>query len=158
MQTTTIQDLDEDLINPAPADQPDHDPAMQACQIDPDRMQEEFVQLSGRLAYWGRRYGEVQVDLMRAELGLKKLKKRTYLELRAGKEKGQTETMLDAQVEVDGAVQIAEELVLQRTAAKLDLQTVVDAIRTKRDMLISLGAHQRAELKGDPMLRHAEDR
>ena len=43
---------------------------------------------------------------------------------------------------------------------RLKLQGVLDAVRTKKDMLVSLGASMRAEMQGDPSIRaaHAEAR
>lgn len=148
---------DEDLIHPpipnellggmGPTEQ-------RAVSIDRRQLGGEFIELSGHLAYWGDRYADAQVAKLRAEMGAKKLRRRIYLQLRSVKEKGDTETSLDARVETDPMVDEADELVLLRTAASLKLRSLVESIRTKGDMLVSLGAHQRAELKGDPMLRH----
>lgn len=160
----TDLDGDEELIRLPASTEPQEAEAWQsglgqaellACSIDRTRLGDEFIELSGHLAFWGDRYADAQVAKMRAELGVKKLKGKIYLQLRASKDKGDTEASLAARVETDQLVQEAEDLALIKTGQALKLKSLIEAIRMKGDMLVSLGAHQRAELKGDPMLRHA---
>ena len=114
--------------------------------------------MASDLAYWGQRYAAA----VREHLISKIVVERTTSELRivlrekltAENPKPPTESMVDSAVNTHDAMDKARARMVEAEVEKVRLNGVLDAVRTKRDMLVSLGAHVRAELQGDPSLRH----
>lgn len=135
-----------------------------AVRIEPVALQEEFVRLPGDLAYWGARYSDAYRAATMAELDRKRVFAKLRLSWRArlqaqGKEGGSgrvTDSMVDAQVEVDdeyqGALLREAEAEVERERTKLAL----DAVRAKRDMLLGLGGIVRDAMRGDPQVREEQ--
>jgi|SRR5580692_11840266 hypothetical protein len=127
-----------------------------AVAINPSMVRDEFVAFPGLLSSFGARYADAISFAAEKSEALEDIEAEVYLELRAGKTKEQTEAMLNAMVRRDTRVRMARELYLQAEATKLRFRhKVMDPLYAKKDMLISIGAHQRAELSGDPMIKHA---
>lgn len=125
----------------------------EAVAINPGMMRDEFVGFTGQLAYFGERYSLAVAKAAACSEQLKDAEAEVYLELRA---KGGTEAELKAKVRLDRRVQLARTLSVQADADEHRFKhKVMDPLYAKRDMLISIGAHQRAELAGDPIVRHA---
>lgn len=129
----------------------------ECVRIDPLVIQEEYVRLPSDLAYWNERYAsayrfwlEIKDRRERTEAQLAvTLRKDLELELAHNPHRTGKVTV----GEVAGAVASSEEYRSVRAkeigaeAEKVRLWGVLDAIRTKRDMLVSLGATQRAEME-----------
>jgi hypothetical protein len=125
-------------------------------QIEPLALEEEFIRMPADLAYWTQRYAEAQRKCMLAKLDLDETDARLTLMHRermlAVGDKA-TEKIVDSAVTSDPAMHAARAAFIEAEYEKNKLNGTVDAIRTKKDMLVSLGAHIRAELQGDPALR-----
>lgn len=128
--------------------------------LEPLAIQEEFVRVSGDLSYWGERYRLALIDLTKTEIEYKQVKarlQRTHRERLLANGKA-TEAMVEGAVEEDpeyAKVYIARGVAeAEKEALRLD----VEAIRTKKEALISMGAIVRQELENDPAIRrrHAE--
>ncbi len=152
-QPTTT--LDEGIA--APAGIVDVQEYLRDCvRIEPLVIEEEYVRLPADLAYWNARYSEsVQAFLtekMNSEEheARQRILHREMLLAAGGKA---TESQVEAAVLCDPSMREARLRYITAEARKHHVAGIVDAIRTKRDMLISLGAHMRAELQGDPVLK-----
>ena len=131
---------------------------MDCVALEPMALEEEFIRLPADLAYWNNRYAEVYRYWLERKLITAKLSAERKGELRA-------EMLIDAKrvtiSEVEDALTVDpgyQQAMAKQNAAdaeKVRLHGVLDAIRTKRDMLISLGAHMRAEMQRDPLIRHS---
>lgn len=120
--------------------------------IEPLMLEEHFANLPGDLA----RFNELYAQALRKFLQAKRIHdrewSRIYLEMRESGEK-KTETALKAEVEIDDTYQSARQAMVLAEVDKVRLGGIVEAIRAKKDALISLGANLRAEMSGSPSIR-----
>lgn len=131
-----------------------HAAVMEAVAIDPLNLEAEFVDVPARLA----EYNELYARAFQRHLACKHLVERTHalVYLRKREEaSGErvTEALLTARVETDEEYVEALRVATIAEANKVRLWGVLDALRAKKDALISIGAHARAELNGSPSLR-----
>lgn len=128
----------------------------ECVKIDPLNIQGEFIRLSGDLAYWNDQYAEALRSYLTAEVDLKILKAqlepiaRQALIDAGGRT---TEAQVKAFIEEHDQVIEAKRKEIDSEVEKARLYGVLDAIRSKKEMLVSLGAHLRLEMQGDPLLR-----
>lgn len=124
--------------------------------LSPEAMTQEYMQLPGVLAYWNAQYARANRAYLDAKLDVSVLRARLQplvrdALLRAGGK------VTEAQVEaaIDSNEDLIDAIRRQNAADALrsELFGVVDTIRAKREMLISLGAHVRAEMAHDPVVR-----
>jgi hypothetical protein len=124
--------------------------------IDPLDLSQEFVQLSGQLAYWNDRYADALREFLTAKVDLEVLKGQLQPLVRqalldaGGKT---TEAQVASVIETHDEVIDAKHRLVDAEVDKNRLFGSLDAIRSKKEMLISLGAHMRAEMGHDPLLR-----
>lgn len=124
--------------------------------MDPLFIQEEYVRLPADLAYWNQKYADALRAHLRAKIDLDRIEAQVYLEKReVGYASGgkTTEATVAAQVACDARVLAAREVAVMAEAEKARLHGVVNAVSAKKDMLVSLGAHVRQEMDGDPTIR-----
>jgi hypothetical protein len=139
---------------PTPADDPDQ--YLKDCtEILPEAIHEEYVRLSADLAHWNARYAGAVKDFLSAKVEADILERELYPVIRAQLEQAGkvTEKMVDAALAQSEAWTEAQRLKASTEAEKLRLYGVLDSVRAKKDMIISLGAHLRSEMEGDPVLR-----
>lgn len=128
----------------------------EASSILPEAIKEEFTRAPADVAYWGERYAEAVKAFMEAEQERKRVYAYTHVTLKSVAYATGTKITVDdlnAQVELDPQYQAAKMFEIEREAAKLAAKVRFDAVLTKRDMLVSLGAHIRAEVAPDSMSR-----
>jgi hypothetical protein len=136
----------------------DHDPDKylnECVAIDEFALQAEYMRLPADYAYWNARYAEVYRFLLRSKMTRDQLQARLHKEYRARLEAQRssgrvTIAEVDAEVEADPEYLEAKVTEIEADAECKKLQGVMEALRTKREMLISLGAHIRAEMQRDP--------
>lgn len=138
--------------------------------IHPELLQEEYVNIPAHLAYWGERHARalrqvlaLETELARAKDEQKERRAMLWVQLydeRAEKGEKTSEKVMENMVDAHEDMRLAREGVLLARqkldgaeAEKARLWSVCDALRTKKDMLVSLGAHVRAEMAHDPMIR-----
>jgi hypothetical protein len=130
-----------------------------AVRIEPLALEEEFIRLPADIAYWNERHARAL---------------REYLEAKIARERTHGELMCDPKfyehVEVElgkkptveqmkGATLSDERYIASKVRENIAdverqrLRGCVEALSTKRDMLISLGAHVRLEMMHDPVVR-----
>jgi len=135
----------------------DYESLVAAAEIDPIRLQDEFINLPATLAYWNAKRAEALRLYLLAKTAAKQAEAEAYLrviEREAAKEKRDRLTVdgIKACVTLDPMVMEAHEAEARMDAEHQRLRGAADAIITKREMLVSIGAHIRAEMKGDPAL------
>jgi len=146
--------------------------------IEPLMIQEEFVRVPRDLAYWNQRYSDAYERLLTAKHEWERTKATAELRIRAVNEDamaveaettpddakpkpakgrarggGLTEAAVAARLLLDDAVYAARVAYIAAEAEKNHLAGVLDAVRSKRDAVVSIGAHIRAEMQGDPAIR-----
>lgn len=140
---------------------PDHDieKYLSECvRIEPLALEEEFVRLPSDLSFWNQRYSEVYRYWLQCKIEVGEVKARVQLEERdrlenAAKGKRVTIGEVEDALVLNAEYQKAKMREITVEAEKVRLWGVLDALRSKRDMLISLGAHIRAEMSNDPLIR-----
>lgn len=127
-----------------------------SVQIYPEAIQEEYVRLPSDLAYWGQRYTDALRAFLTAKVNLDRTEARLKIACRAeleAKNSKVTESMVSAAVDQHPEMEAARLGHIATEVEKVRLGGVLDAIRAKKDMLVSLGAHVRSEMEHDPLLR-----
>lgn len=126
--------------------------------IYPETLTEEFVRLPADLAYWSEQYANAYRYAAERELVRKTLEGKLYGEyqarlgaVRAGR--GPSIEEIKSTVAQDPSYIAARQEENEADAARVRLLGVVEAIRAKREMLVSLGAQMRAEMQHDPLVR-----
>lgn len=121
----------------------------------PEAIGEEMTRLPADLAYWNARYADVLRAFLKAKLDEDRTFARVAIYCReelaqSGKV---TEAMVTAAVEKHPDIEAARLATIEAEVEKVRLYGVLDAIRSKRDMLQSLGAQLRVEMEHDPVAR-----
>jgi len=124
--------------------------------IEPVAIQEEYVRFPADLAYWNGRAADTLLTHLRTKSELERVEAQLNIELRetvAAEGKKVTVDMLEAMVRVHPTYQAAKLTAIEAEVAKARHAGFVDSLHSKREMLISMGAHIRKEMEGDPVLR-----
>lgn len=157
-----------------------------AVRVEPLALESEFVRMSGDLAYWTARNAVAIGVHLRAKARAKRLRALLFLEAREtpepepepvvveAPEEGKkakkvekpkapprvTEKDAEARAELDPRWQDAQEAEIVAEVEREKMKGAVAALVAKKDMLVQLGANQRAELERDPVVRerHFADR
>lgn len=134
-----------------------------ACvRIEPMAIQDEFIRVPADLAYWSEShsnlYREWQLAKFAREQEWGAAMARARASLSSEKQGGRGPTV--DQVEAE-AVNDPKYVEAKRNEVYLEAETkrlvgMVDAVRTKRDMLVSLGAHIRAEMEHEPLIKESD--
>jgi hypothetical protein len=132
--------------------------------IEPLALEEEFVRLPSDMAYWGQRYANALRASMIAGIELKRSQALLRIEHRiqlldqlADNSKAKvTESMVDSAVELDPMYQVVQLRFVEAEVETVRLKQLLEAVRTKRDALVSLGSHIRAEMRNDPQIREEQ--
>lgn len=144
--------------------------AKESVDIEPTAIEEEYVRVPADLAYWGEKYArayEVHAICKQRSKTLNALlriehRERFHEQFQADKaEKNKsgsgrvTDSMVESAVEMDERYQGMQAELIEAEVDLVRVKGTLEAVRTKRDMLVSLGAHIRAEMEGDPVVRAA---
>ena len=125
--------------------------------IIPEAVQEEFVRVPADLAYWNAKYAVALRVFLKAKTYEKQLEALLSIEhrevlLKNGKA---TEKAVEQVVNSDERMVEARNSLIDAEVNKVHVWGILDAIRTKKEMLISLGAHIRQEMGDDPTVKAA---
>ena len=138
--------------------------------IDRSNIQGEFARVSADMAYWGEILAGLERDLATSKSDVEHCKARLSIDMRtqlerlaaskaAGKGKAPprvTDSQVESKVVSHDQYRVATENQRRSDYQVKSAKGVLEAIRTKRDMLISLGAQMRAELKSEPYIKESE--
>lgn len=123
--------------------------------IDRHNLNDEFCRVSADYAFWADRYSELDGQLIRAKAGLDEAKARADADVRSAlfaRGEKATETKVEHLVNISSVVMGAVGQLASVTTNRTRVKGILEAIATKRDMLVSLGATIRAERQADPTL------
>jgi len=130
--------------------------------IDEDDLNAEYIRVSTDLAYWAKKHGEAEHDFLAAKANVKRAEATAYEqamhdladEYETGKiSKKPTEKMVEARAQLDPEVEDAHDRYARSAGWRREVEGYVEAIQSKRDMLVSLGADLRKERQNEPYLR-----
>jgi hypothetical protein len=120
-----------------------------AVDIDLDDMTSEYAAMGHNLAVWGQTHATANEAFARAKFAREQVWARKRMEIRETQEaagKKLTEGSLDALIVVDPDYEEVKFAEIEAEAEVGRLRAAVDALRAKKDMLVSIGATQRAEM------------
>lgn len=124
--------------------------------IEPLALESEYVRISSDQAYWNAKLADAFKAYERAKLNRKRLE--ALLQLQYREELSQsgkvTEKVIESHVSCDPRMHTAEDEELNAEVELVQMKGVCEAVRAKREMLVSFGAHVRAEMQGDPVVRN----
>ena len=106
----------------------------ECVEVDPLLLDDEFARMPADMAYWAARYAESIKRFLHAEHARKKVQASVWIEERA---QGGTIDDVKSRVALSSAHIEATLEEIDAEAEKERLRGVVEAIRTKRDMLIA---------------------
>jgi hypothetical protein len=126
----------------------------EALEIDDGQIKAEFIRLPADMAYWNARYSDAILAHLRAKWAAETAEGECYIAQRERLEaEGKvTEKKIESAVATDPMYVAARNAEIEAEAERARLRGVVEAIATKRDMLMSLGAYIREEMR-DPLIR-----
>jgi hypothetical protein len=133
--------------------------AEQCIKIEPLALEEEFVRLPGDLAYWNAQYAAAYEAYLLAEVRRDRAKFQAAAAARAAlkqRDPKATEAAIEADWRRDPTFQQADLDMAYADGEKERLRGVCESLRAKREMLVSLGAHIRAEMGMDPTIRREQ--
>jgi hypothetical protein len=124
--------------------------------IDEVHLNDEFVRMPALIASAAARQSEATYDYQLAKIERERTRARLWTSYHASlldNKERPTEARVESLIEQNEEMFQARlrELTAERT--KNEAAAYAEAMRTKRDMLVSLGANYRAEMQGDPSLR-----
>lgn len=143
-----------------PTFESDRDPAeyLRDCvRIEPIALHEEFIRMPADYAYWNEQYRQK----LEAHLLCAAERKRVYAgcllaageRINASTGKPVTVDQAKAIAETDRSYQLCVTDDIHAEADMIEARGILEAIRTKRDMLMQLGATARQEMQHDPAVR-----
>jgi hypothetical protein len=160
--TDDLFEADPRHAAPALSEEPDAaEYARLSVAIEPLALQEEYVRLPSDMAHWGARYARAFKAWKLAALAEERVEAELHLEHRErlamlgggeGK-KGPTVDAVKSAVVNDQRYHDAHYRTIEAEVEKLRVQGTLEAVRAKREMLVSLGAQLRAEMQSDPRVR-----
>jgi len=127
--------------------------AAECVAINPNSLNDEFSRLPADLAYWNSRYAEVYEEYLRAKDISEQTAANAAVVYRGRSTAKVTVAEVEAHVILDDDCTASRADEILAEAKKVKYKGIVDAVLAKKEMLISLGAHVRAEMGGDPSMR-----
>jgi len=129
----------------------------ECVRIESSTLEEEFIRLPGDLAYWNHQYSRAYQTYLMAKNDLERVAASCSIIIRTQlgiENKGKvTISEVEQQLVMSADYQRAKGAEIVAEAEKVRLYGVLDALLSKRDMLISLGAHMRQEMQNDPTIK-----
>ena len=125
--------------------------------IEPLALQEEFVRVPADMAHWNGKYADAFEDYEQSKLHTRRLESLIQIEVRdrLARDGGKTtEKAVESAVAGDPRLQAAEDEQLRTEVQLVRLKGVCEAVRCKREMIVSLGAHVRSEMQMDPIIKN----
>lgn len=131
-----------------------------AAGIEPTDIQGEYVRIAALLATYNEEYAKALKEHLLKKAAKDRAYSTAYLRHRSDLlDTGEkfSEGVLKAKILTSPDYILAMERAAYAEVEKVRIGGVLDALSTKRDALISLGAHLRTEMQGNPRLRDYGD-
>lgn len=116
-----------------------------ATSVDENNLQNEFMTFTSTLAYWLVNRAEAQSRVLRAKTALTIVSAEARIPITEAEPKLRVDD-LNARIDLDPAVRATNQDLIEAEHQLAYVSAVCEALRRKGDMLVSLGAHQRALL------------
>jgi len=129
----------------------------QSVDILPEAIREEFVRVPADLAYWGEKYAEAVKAHLLAAHHTKRMRAQLSIQVRElahAKDQKLTVDQVEAWVEQAPDYQSMRLQEIEAEAAKVSARCRLDAVSAKKDMVVSLGSHMRAEMSPTQLNTH----
>lgn len=124
-----------------------------ACvQVEPLALQEEFVRWASDYSFWNERFSKASRLHAGQKLERERCEAQISMAVRSASTKA-TVGEVEARVKLDPEYKKFREAELDAEVEAERINGVLQALRGKKDMLVQMGYHQRAEMAGDPVLR-----
>ncbi len=131
------------------------EPIAEALSMDPTNIKRDFVQLPGHFAFYGEKAAVAMRSQLRAKAEVKRCRARVYLDFKEdaeveradGTKRKFSEAQLDAMVETHPHVVEAGDELIECEYQKAHAYGELEALRSKRDALVSITGHVRDERK-----------
>lgn len=129
--------------------------ARQCVALDNTDLQGEFCKYTADFSHWGEVYARAKQEESLAKLARDTTAADLDVQAREamGGDKKPTEAAISGWVARHPAMQEAEKAVVVATYEMDRVRAVWEALRAKRDMLVGLGAQQRAEMQREPVVK-----
>ncbi len=134
----------------------DLDTIEEVVSIDALRLQDAFIRVPADLARWTEKYAQSLRRALRTEATRKRVFAERFLDIKTTPidgMKGPSEAVIKMKVETDDLYMEAVDNEIDAEVERMRTHGIVEAIRGKKDALISLGAHVRAEMGDSPRIR-----
>lgn len=130
------------------SEEPSAEYIIRSTTVNPDNIQVEFCTLSADIAYWSQQYADAYEKLSRHVVAMKELEATLLIDYRARLEAVRKPTVaeIEALVASDQSYAAAQRQKVHLECDKVRVSGILEAVRAKKDMLVSLGAQQRAEM------------
>lgn len=131
----------------------------ECLELSPVAIQAEFCRMAGDVAFWNEEYRKVYKTFWCKKVEFERLESRLSLETRTMLENADsktrvTEALVESTMKAGSQEWIKGRLELvEADCERVRLVGILESLRDKKDMLVSLGAHLREEMAGDPMLK-----
>jgi len=125
-----------------------------SLRIEEANVRQHYLDLPGEVAFWASRAANEANQSMRANYAYKRGRANASEQYRAQAAavgEKMTESRLSVLVDADGTEASLYDEYLQVEAQHAKSKALLEGMRSKRDMLISLGAHIRQEMQTMPM-------
>ncbi|RLG37541.1 MAG: hypothetical protein DRO01_07060 [Thermoproteota archaeon] len=124
--------------------------------IDPHALTDSYMEQASLVAWWSSLASRLRTEYQKQKLRVKRLRAQIALEYRAGIRKPPisgklTNDAVEALVDTTREVQIEEDTLLQLEEKLETVKGVIEALRHRREMLISMGIEKREEMRATGM-------
>ncbi len=131
---------------------------VESVNVDPLRIQDHYCEVPAQFAYWSHQYALADRGLKLAKMDEERTRATLALAHRqrlvdAGLKP--TESQVEAKVATDPEMTDVTRERIEAEFQERRLKGVVSAVAMKSQSLMSLGAHVRKEMEGDPQVRRA---
>lgn len=144
---------------PQPPVLPADDGVANVTHLDALDLTTPFTKISSDIAHWTERYAKALGRLLRAEAYRKRTQAELFLEIKKTQLEGgkyPSEEVAKAALQSNPRFIDAQEAEIDAEVARVRINGICEALRAKKDALVSLGADVRAERGGDPRIRDVE--
>lgn len=132
----------------------------QCVDLAPEAISEEYARLSADYAYWNEKFARANRAHLEAEWQEEKIEARLYLKHKepAGEaKKVPTEKAVESAVKMDPLYEEAHLRTIEHQHERDYLRGVLQNLRLKAEMLVSMGATMRQEIQGDLRMRERQE-
>lgn len=135
-------------------------PFRESLDVSPENIQSEYTRIMNEFGYYLSVATEAHRDYLMAKASLENFRAKLFASTKRkleddGEKSG--DKLVEQMVRADSRLEAKVQDVIEAQISREQTHNACTILSTKRDMLISLGAHVRTEMGGIPTLREAPD-